>query len=94
MRLIEIKDNTFINPSQVCRIKLWTFGSDTSVGVDFAGQTSVLIPVPKGQNPEKFLWVIKEWIRTGFHPYGYDQEPEDTEEPTGTFKVNMLRAER
>tara|TARA_R100000030_G_C3245466_1_gene121679 strand:- start:1299 stop:1583 length:285 start_codon:yes stop_codon:yes gene_type:complete len=94
MRLIEIKDNTFINPSQVCQIKLWNFGSEWSVGVHFAGHSSVTIKVPKGQDPGKFLWTIKEWIRTGFHPYGYDSEPEDTEEPTGIFNANMLRAER
>ena len=94
MRLIEIKNNTFINPSQVCQIKLWTLGPDTSVVVHFAGETSVLIPVPKGQNPEKFLWVIKEWIRTGFHPYGFDKESEDTDDATGMFDINMLRAER
>lgn len=94
MQLIEIKDNTFINPSQVCQIKLWNFGGGDMVGVHFAGETSVHINVPKGQNPEKFLWVIKEWIQTGFHPYGYDKEPESTEEATGMFNINMLRAER
>jgi hypothetical protein len=63
MQLIEIKDNTFINPNQVCQIKLWNFGGGDMVGVHFAGETSVHINVPLGQNPEKFLWVIKEWIR-------------------------------
>ena len=92
MQLIEIKDNTFINPNQVCQIKLWNFGGGDIVGVHFAGETSVHINVPLGQNPEKFLWVIKEWIRTGFHPY--DKEPETTDDATGMFNINMLRAER
>jgi hypothetical protein len=94
MRLIEIENNTFINPSQVCQIRLDGNRVNPQVIVSLNGGQGIFLYVPKGQNPEKFLWVIKEWIRTGFHPYGYDQEPEDTEEPTGVFKANMLRAER
>ena len=94
MRLIEIENNTFINPNQVCRIRLDTNRHYQQVIVSLNDGQGVFLNVPKGQDPEKFLWVIKEWIRTGFHPYGYDKEPEITEEATGIFNANMLRAER
>ena len=93
MRLIEITGNTLINPKLVSQIRL-DGGKHPQVIVCMADGGSIFLNVPKGQQPEKFFWTVKEWIRTGFHPYGYDKEPEDTEETTGIFNVNMLRAER
>lgn len=93
MRLIKIQHNTFINTNLVSQIYL-DRGGLARVIVTMACGEPVFLMVPKGQNPGKFLWVIKEWIRTGFHPYGFDKEPEVTDDTTGMFDINMLRAER
>ena len=94
MRLIEIEDNMFINPSQVSQIRLDAELMQPQVIISLSSGHGIFLNVPKGQRPEKFFWVIREWIRTGFHPYGYDREPEDTDDATGMFDINMLRAER
>jgi hypothetical protein len=75
----------FINPTQVVAVE----SIATDICISLSNGNYVIIDYA-GTHTDKAIWIVTETLRLGRHPY----KTEDTEEASGMFNINMLRAER